>query len=117
MLEVWRDALRSEALSYKPQINVERHGARDAYDQCAADRRGLHGFPLVVIFCRALTSAGDANRGLLHSRIDGTTIAGEMFEDIDANLMTLIAVVSTVIVSVSVNVMGAIRLSQSRTAA
>ncbi|KUM24434.1 ABC transporter permease [Mesorhizobium loti] len=62
-----------------------------------------------------VTSFDEATVAFFISGVDGKTITRKLFEDIDFNLTPVIAVVSTIIVAISLLLMGAIRLVQNRT--
>ncbi|MEI9425700.1 ABC transporter permease [Mesorhizobium sp. Cs1299R1N1] len=59
-----------------------------------------------------VSSFDEATVAFFISGIEGKTITRKLFEDIDYNLTPVIAVVSTVIVGISIALMGAVRLSQ-----
>ncbi|TIW00545.1 MAG: ABC transporter permease, partial [Mesorhizobium sp.] len=61
-----------------------------------------------------VSSFDEATVAFFISGIDGKTITKKLFEDIDFNLTPVIAVVSTIIVTITILLMGAIRLSQNR---
>ncbi|KAA0969475.1 ABC transporter permease [Aureimonas fodinaquatilis] len=61
-----------------------------------------------------LASFDEATVSFFISGVDGKTITRKMFEDIDFNLTPVIAAVSTVMVVVSLILMGGIQLLQSR---
>lgn len=61
-----------------------------------------------------MTSFDEATVAYFISGIDGKTISRKMFEDIDFNLTPIIAAVSVVLVAVSLGVMGALQVLQSR---
>ncbi|MDK1378274.1 MULTISPECIES: ABC transporter permease [unclassified Sinorhizobium] len=62
-----------------------------------------------------VSSFDEATVAFFISGIEGKTITRKLFEDIDFNLTPVIAVVSTIIVAISIILMGAIRLAQNRT--
>ncbi|MGX9120862.1 ABC transporter permease [Mesorhizobium sp. BHbsci] len=62
-----------------------------------------------------VSSFDEATVAFFISGIEGKTITRKLFEDIDFNLTPVIAVVSTIIVSISILLMGTIRLAQNRT--
>ncbi|WP_371826903.1 ABC transporter permease [Microvirga sp. VF16] len=61
-----------------------------------------------------VSSFDEATVAFFISGIEGKTITRKLFEDIDFNLTPVIAVVSTIIVAVSILLMGTIRLAQNR---
>lgn len=61
-----------------------------------------------------LASFDEATVAFFISGINGTTITRKMFEDIDFNISPMIAAVSTVLVIVTLALMGAAQLVQSR---
>lgn len=62
-----------------------------------------------------VSSFDEATVALFISGIEGKTVTKKLFEDIDFNLTPVIAVVSTIIVSISNSTNGAIRLAQNKT--
>lgn len=62
-----------------------------------------------------VSSFDEATVAFFISGIEGKTITRKLFEDIDFNLTPVIAVVSTILVAISILLMGAIRLAQKRT--
>ncbi|MDX1017180.1 ABC transporter permease subunit [Sinorhizobium medicae] len=62
-----------------------------------------------------ISSFDEATVAFFISGIGGKTITKKLFEDIDLNLTPVIAAVSTIIVVISILLMGAIRLVQNRT--
>jgi mannopine transport system permease protein len=61
-----------------------------------------------------LASFDEATVAFFLSGIDGKTITRKMFEDIDYNLTPVVAAVSTVLVLVSLTVMGGLRILQDK---
>ncbi|WP_404926359.1 ABC transporter permease [Mesorhizobium sp. ORM16] len=61
-----------------------------------------------------VSSFDEATVAFFISGIEGKTITRKLFEDIDFNLTPVIAVVSTIIVAVTILLMGTIRLFQNR---
>ncbi|RWE19295.1 MAG: ABC transporter permease [Mesorhizobium sp.] len=61
-----------------------------------------------------LTSFDEATVAFFISGIGGKTITRKLFEDINLNLTPVIAAVSTIVVGISILLMGAIRLVQKR---
>ncbi|WFU51678.1 ABC transporter permease [Sinorhizobium terangae] len=61
-----------------------------------------------------ISSFDEATVAFFISGIGGKTITKKLFEDIDFNLTPVIAVVSTIIVAITILLMGTIRLSENR---